>query len=109
MPRIKTKDDPSIKLIEMQAKLKELETRLKLLESEQRGKVDLSEFMAKPELLQPPEDVVETALRGLQHGRSHIISGLPNYLMIQSERLAPRSLIARIAGMALRNAFGDKK
>src|SRR5436309_3828583 len=36
-------------------------------------------------IMQPPEDVVETALRGLQHRRSHIISGLPNYLMIQSE------------------------
>ena len=57
VPRIKSKDDPSIKLREMQVKVKELETRLKLVESEQRGKVDLSEFMAKPELLQPPEDV----------------------------------------------------
>ena len=26
------------------------------VEAEQRGKVDLSEFMAKPELLTPPED-----------------------------------------------------
>jgi len=60
-------------------------------------------------IMQPPEDVVDTALRGLRHGRSHIISGFPNYLMIQSERLAPRSLIARIAGMALRNTFGEKK
>jgi len=59
--------------------------------------------------MQPPEDVVDTALRGLQRGRSHIISGFPNYLMIQSERLAPRSLIARIVGMALRNTFGEKK
>ena len=56
VPRIKPKDDPSVKLLEMQAKLKELETRLKFVEGEQRGKVDLSEFMAKPEL-QPPEDV----------------------------------------------------
>src|SRR5712692_3252607 len=38
---------------------------------------------------QTPEDVVDTALRGLKRGRSHIISGLPNYLMIQSERLVP--------------------
>ena len=60
-------------------------------------------------ITQPPEDVVDTALRGLRHGRSHIISGFPNYLMIQSEPLAPRSLIARIAGMALRNTFGEKK
>jgi hypothetical protein len=56
VPRIKAKDDPGTKLLELQAKVKTLEIRLKLLESEQRGKVDLSEFMAKPELLHPPED-----------------------------------------------------
>jgi hypothetical protein len=56
VPRIKAKDDPTSKLLELQVKVKELETRLKLLEGEQRGKVDLSEFMAKPELLNPPEE-----------------------------------------------------
>jgi hypothetical protein len=57
VPRIKPKDDPTSKLLEMQAKLKDLETRVKLLEAEQRGKIDLSEFMAKPELLHSPEDL----------------------------------------------------
>lgn len=57
VPRIKAKDDPSLKLRELQAKMRELESRLKLVEMEQRGKVDLSEFMAKPELLKPPEEV----------------------------------------------------
>jgi hypothetical protein len=57
VPRIKPKDDPAVKLLEILAKLKELETRLKLVEAEQRGKIDLSEFMAKPELIKPPEDV----------------------------------------------------
>jgi hypothetical protein len=56
VPRIKPKDDPSVVLQHLQTKIKELETRLKLVESEQRGKVDLSEFMAKPELPQAPED-----------------------------------------------------
>ena len=56
VPRIKTKDDPSVKIQQLQSKVRELEARLKLLESEARGKVDLSEFMAKPELLTPPED-----------------------------------------------------
>lgn len=55
VPRIKPKDDPGVKLLEIQAKLKELETRLKFVESEQRGKLDLSEFMAKD--LPPPPDV----------------------------------------------------
>jgi hypothetical protein len=56
VPRIKTKDDPLSRLLTVQAKVKELEARLKLLEAEQRGKLDLSEFMAKPELLHPRED-----------------------------------------------------
>lgn len=57
VPRLKPKDDPGTKLLELQAKVKQLESRVKLLESEQRGKVDLSEFMAKPELLHPPDEV----------------------------------------------------
>lgn len=57
---------------------------------------------------QTPEQVVETALRGLSRGRSHIISGLPNYLMIQAERLVPRSVLARVAGKVLRNSGGKK-
>lgn len=56
VPRIKGMDDPTTKLVALQAKVKELDIRLKLVEGEQRGKVDLSEFLAKPELLQPPED-----------------------------------------------------
>jgi hypothetical protein len=55
VPRIKPKDDPTSKLLEFQAKMRELEIRLKLVEGEQRGKVDLSEFLAKPELLNPPD------------------------------------------------------
>jgi hypothetical protein len=57
VPRIKQKDDPTTKLLELQVKMKELEVRLKLVEGEQRGKIDLSEFMAKPELLHPPDEV----------------------------------------------------
>ena len=57
VPRIKAKDDPAVVLKQLQTKLKELETRLKFVEGEQRGKVDLSEFMAKPDLVQPPADV----------------------------------------------------
>ncbi|MBI2808738.1 MAG: hypothetical protein HYX68_27435 [Planctomycetes bacterium] len=56
VPRIKRKDDVSVRLAEMQTKIKELEARLKLVEAEQRGKIDLSEFMAKPELLIQPEE-----------------------------------------------------
>src|SRR5260370_3903882 len=52
---------------------------------------------------QTPEEVVDTALRGLAQGKSHIISGLTNYLMTQSERLVPRSLITRFAGSMMRS------
>jgi hypothetical protein len=56
VPRLKTKDDVGVKIQQLQLKVKELETRLKMVESEQRGKLDLTEFMAKPELLHPPDD-----------------------------------------------------
>ena len=51
---------------------------------------------------QTPEQVVDTALRGLKHRKSHIISGWMNYLMTESERLVPRSVVARIAGKAMK-------
>ncbi|MDQ2920477.1 MAG: SDR family oxidoreductase [Acidobacteriota bacterium] len=52
---------------------------------------------------QTPEDVVETALRGLSRGKSHVISGWTNFLMVESERLAPRSLVTRLAGRMMRS------
>ena len=57
---------------------------------------------------QTPEEVVDTALRGLAQGKSHIISGWTNFLMTQSERLAPRSLITRVAGRMMRSQQKDK-
>jgi short-subunit dehydrogenase len=52
---------------------------------------------------QTPEEVVDTALRGLARGKSHVISGWTNFLMTQSERFAPRSLIIRVAGRMMRS------
>ena len=57
---------------------------------------------------QTAEDVVDTALRGLKRGKSHIISGWTNFLMIESERLVPRSFVARMAGKVLRKEHGEK-
>ncbi|MBV9957604.1 MAG: SDR family oxidoreductase [Acidobacteria bacterium] len=51
---------------------------------------------------QTPEQVVDTALKGLKRGRGHIISGWTNYILTESERLVPRSLVARVVGKALR-------
>lgn len=54
VPRPRARDDVTSKLEALKVKVKELETRLKLVEGEQRGQVDLTEFMSKPELLNPP-------------------------------------------------------
>lgn len=56
---------------------------------------------------QTPEDVVEAALRGLARKKSLVISGWTNFLMVESERLVPRSLITRVAGRALRPKRGQ--
>ncbi len=57
---------------------------------------------------QTAEDVVDTALRGLARGKSSVISGWTNFLMVESERLAPRSLVLRTAGMVLRKTISGK-
>ena len=54
---------------------------------------------------QTPEEVVETALRGLKRQKSSVISGWPNFLVAQSVRLFPRSLVLRVTGRALRQRF----
>ena len=46
---------------------------------------------------QTAEAVVETAMRALAQGRSHVVSGWNNWLMIQLERLAPRKFVVRVA------------
>lgn len=51
-----------------------------------------------------PEQVVETALRGLKRRKSSIISGAPNKFMVASERFIPRSLVLRIIGSVMRGA-----
>ena len=54
---------------------------------------------------QTPEEVVDTALRGLARGKSHIISGWINRTMTESERLFPRSLVTRMAGRMMRGRY----
>src|SRR6266550_5379610 len=56
---------------------------------------------------QTPEEVVETALRGLARGKSHIISGWANRAMMEAERLAPRSLVTRMAGRMMRGRYNE--
>ena len=51
-----------------------------------------------------PEQVVETALRGLKRRKSSIISGAPNKVMVASERFVPRSFVLRTIGSVMRGA-----
>ncbi|HYY41478.1 MAG TPA: SDR family NAD(P)-dependent oxidoreductase, partial [Pyrinomonadaceae bacterium] len=60
-------------------------------------------------ITETPEAVVETALRGLARGRSHIISGWLNYLQTEAERLLPRSVVTRIAGSAIRASMKPER
>ncbi|MBA3439755.1 MAG: SDR family oxidoreductase [Pyrinomonadaceae bacterium] len=53
-------------------------------------------------IMQTSDEVVDAAFKGLERRQSHIISGWPNYLLTQSERLVPRSLIARLIGRVMR-------
>ncbi len=56
-------------------------------------------------IVQTPEEVVETGLRALERGQSHVISGWMNFLLAESNRLAPRSVATRIAGMILKKRY----
>lgn len=56
VPRPRPRTDPEAQIELLKVKLKEMEARLKLVEGEARGQVDLSEFLAKPELLKPKDD-----------------------------------------------------
>jgi len=55
---------------------------------------------------QTPEEVVETAIRGLRRKKSLIISGWPNRLTVFAERFFPRSFVLKITGKALGRRFG---
>ncbi|HUE81921.1 MAG TPA: SDR family oxidoreductase [Pyrinomonadaceae bacterium] len=54
---------------------------------------------------QSPEDVVDAALRGLARRKSNVITGWTNFMLVQAERVVPRSLVVRVTGRALRPRF----
>jgi short-subunit dehydrogenase len=53
--------------------------------------------------IQTPEEVVDVALRGLARRKSSVVSGWTNFLMVETERLVPRSMVIKLAGKALRS------
>lgn len=57
--------------------------------------------------IQTPEAVVDAALRGLKRHKSSVVSGWTNFLMIESERFVPRSMVIKVAGKALRSRFEE--
>ena len=57
--------------------------------------------------VQTPEEVVDTALRGLARQKTVVISGWTNWLTIEAERFVPRSMVTRVAGKALRSRFEE--
>src|SRR5262249_44575078 len=52
--------------------------------------------------VQTSEEVVAVALRALKRGKSSVISGWPNRVTVETERLVPRSLILRAVGAIMR-------
>jgi hypothetical protein len=54
VPRPKLRDDLEARLDALRAKVRELEMRLKVIDTELKGQVDLTQLLAKPELLQGP-------------------------------------------------------
>jgi len=55
--------------------------------------------------VQTPEEVVNAALRGLARGKSVVISGWTNWLVVEAERIVPRSVVTKVAAKALRSRF----
>ena len=54
---------------------------------------------------QTPEEVVDTAIRGLNARQSSIVSGWMNLMMVEAERFVPRSWIVRVAGKMMRSEY----
>jgi short-subunit dehydrogenase len=52
--------------------------------------------------VQTSEQVVEVALRAWKRGKSSVISGWPNRIMVETERVVPRSLVLRAVGRIMR-------
>lgn len=52
---------------------------------------------------QTPEEVVDVGLRALARGKSSVISGWTNRLMVESERLVSRKFVLRAAGAVMRS------
>lgn len=57
--------------------------------------------------VQTAEQVVDAALRGLARRKSSVITGWTNFLMVETERIVPRSMVIKLTGKALRSRFEE--
>ncbi|HJT65579.1 MAG TPA: SDR family oxidoreductase [Pyrinomonadaceae bacterium] len=71
-------------------------------------------FFAASKIDRPPmrtvqtaEEVVNAALRGLARGKTVVVSGWANWLMVEAERVVPRSVVTKVAAKALRSRFEE--
>jgi uncharacterized protein len=55
--------------------------------------------------VQTPDQVVETALRALQRGRTKVLSGWMNYVVALAVNIFPNSLITRVMARPLRKRY----
>lgn len=58
---------------------------------------------------QTPDEVVDAALKALGRGKGHVISGISNFVMVEAQRLLPRSAVVRVAGRMMRKSFGERE
>ena len=58
---------------------------------------------------QTADQVVDTALRALKRGKSSVVSGWTNLVMMESERVLPRRLVLRTMGAVMRSVAGSKQ
>lgn len=56
-----------------------------------------------------PEQVVDTAIRALDRGRSFVIDGSQNYMMSLLGRLLPRRSVVKMFGSAIRKSMSAKR
>lgn len=56
---------------------------------------------------QTADEVVDTAMKALGRGKGHVVSGLSNLVMVEAERLIPRSVVVKVAGKMMRKSFGE--
>jgi short-subunit dehydrogenase len=54
---------------------------------------------------QTADEVVDAALRALGRGKGHVVSGMSNLMMVEVQRLVPRSAVVRVAGRMMRKSF----